>query len=131
MQQIRPGALHTAQARPQAPVEARSQFAYWHLRHRDTAGPALAEVSPQTPAAPPDRGLTALAANRLQEGNILDLDDLDRRLTNTRGSLRSYAGQGLANLGAYAGEALGIESRRDEEGRLRELAIGDFLAFSR
>lgn len=118
-------------ARKATPVEAtsqmganmnqRSEFAYWHLRNRSDD---FAEE--MEPAAVPS--LFQLAYEGVQRNIPEDIRRVEERLAANRpSSLRELAGA----VGSFIGNPLGLESERDENGRLVQLAVGNSFEITR
>ncbi len=85
------------------------------------------------PDAPTRRevGLAELAINRLGENTNLNLHGVEKVISGDRSSLVSVAGEGIARVAPATERILGIETARNEEGRLVGFAVGDFFSISR
>jgi hypothetical protein len=107
--------------------DPRTDFAGWHLRQGMPGSSAPVMAASQ----PTETTLVQYAANQLQQAVPIDRDEIGRQLTNTRSSIRELADQGLGGIGILAVNALGVETTRDEAGRLQQFAIGDLFAITR
>jgi len=101
-------------------MEQRSEFAYWHLRNR--SDDFAEELEPTTPS------LFQLAYEGVQRNIPEDIRRVEERLAASRpSSLRELAGA----VGSFIGNPLGLESERDENGRLVQLAVGNSFEITR
>lgn len=105
-------------------MEQRSEFAYWHLREKEEAPP------PVTPSSPGD--LIQLAYDGLQRNMPDNVRQMEERLsTDRRGALREIASVSLNGINNLLGNPLNIERQKDENGKTRQLAIGDSFEITR
>lgn len=104
-------------------MEQRTEFAYWHLGNRMEVDEEYPEAT-QTEAI----SLLQLAYNGLQRNIPDDIRRVEERLASNRpSSLRELAGA----VGSFIGNPLGMESQRDENGRLVQLAVGNSFEITR
>ena len=101
-------------------MEQRSEFEYWHLRNR--TDDFAEEVETPVPS------LFQLAYAGVQRNIPEDIRRVEERLAASRpSSLRELAGA----VGSFIGNPLGLESQRDENGRLVQLAVGNSFEITR
>jgi hypothetical protein len=106
-----------------AGMEQRSEFAYWHLANRVDEDEEYPEAT-ETEAI----SLLQFAYNGLQRNLPDDIKRVEERLASNRpSSLRDLAGA----VGSFIGNPLGMESQRDENGRLVQLAVGNSFEITR
>ncbi len=107
-------------SRSETSMEQRSEFAYWHLRNRTD------DFAEETETPVPS--LFQLAYEGVQRNIPEDIRRVEERLAASRpSSLRELAGA----VGSFIGNPLGLESERDENGRLVQLAIGNSFEITR
>ncbi len=105
-------------------MEQRSEFAYWHLREKE---------NPTLPPRPGSAGeIVQLAYNGLQRNMPENVRQMEELLsTERRGVLRELASVSLSGINNLLGNPLSIESKKDENGRTRQIAIGDGFEVTR
>ncbi|MEE4178173.1 MAG: hypothetical protein V2I46_11760 [Bacteroides sp.] len=105
-------------------MEQRTEFAYWHLREREEVPP------PVRPSSASD--VIQLAYNGIQRNMPDNVRQMEERLsTDRRGALREIASVSLNGINNLLGNPLNIERQKDENGKTRQLAIGDAFEVTR
>jgi hypothetical protein len=123
--------LHATPARgvaakhaPEAKLEQRSEFAYWHLGNR------VEEYAEQTET--PAVSLFQLAYDGIQRNLPEDIKRVEKQIADNRPySLFGLASASVLGLNNLLGSPLNIESERNEEGRLVQLAVGNAFEITR
>jgi hypothetical protein len=121
-----------AEALP-ATIKARNEFMW--LAYLDPAEFPNQEEE-DTPGEIPagsrrEIGLAELAFNRLSENTNLNLDAIEKVISNDGRALANLAGEGMARVAPVTERVLGVETTRNDEGRLVGFAIGDLFSVSR
>ena len=116
-----------------ASIASRNEFMW--LAYVDPADlPNIREdEDPDAPSTPTRReiGLAELAINRISEYSNLNLESVEQVISGDRSSLVSMAGEGVARVAPATERILGIETTRNDEGKLVGFAIGDLFSVSR
>lgn len=119
-------AVETSKAES-AGMEQRSEFAYWHLANRVDEDEEYPEAT-ETEAI----SLLQFAYNGLQRNLPDDIKRVEERIAASRpGSIFELAGASLVGLNNFFGSPLNMESQRDENGRLVQLAVGNSFEITR
>ena len=112
---------------PPPTPELREDFIW--LAYRDPQdNPLIAMESPE-PAQVNEVGLGSFVLSRI--GQRTGVDRVLADVTDESNPLLGMAGEGISRIAPAAGNALGIETVRDESGRLIRLAVGDGFAITR
>ena len=120
----RPARPVTAQPLPEVNLEQRTEYAYWHLRNRGEEYPDETE----TPAI----SLFQLAYDGIQRNLPEDIRRVEQQISENRPNLLfGLASASLVGLNNLLGSPVTIESERDENGRLVQLAVGNAFEITR
>ena len=120
----RPARGVAAQPVPEAKLEQRSEFAYWHLRNRE--GEYAEETETQAVS------LFQLAYDGIQRNLPEDIKRVEKQIAENRPfSLFGLAGASVVGLNNLLGSPVNVESERNEEGRLVQLAVGNAFEINR
>lgn len=105
-------------------MEQRTEFAYWHLREKET--------TPTTALPTSASEVVQLAYNGLQRNLPDNVRQMEERLsTDRRGALREIASVSLTGINNLLGNPLNIETKKDESGKTRQFSVGNAVEVTR
>ncbi len=135
-QAMEPNTAARALARSEAfPANIKTRNEFMWLAYLNPADlPVHPEDEDITDTGAPTRrevGLAELAINRLSDNTNLNLQGVEQVISGDRSPLANIAGEGIARVAPATERILGIETARNEEGRLVGFAVGDFFSISR
>ncbi len=133
---MKPRAAQQVPARTEAiPASIASRNEFMWLAYVDPGYLfSIREDDDPAPSATPTRrevGLAELAINRINENSNLNLDGVEQVISGDRSTLVNIAGEGIARVAPATERILGIETARNDEGKLVGFAIGDLFSISR
>lgn len=109
--------------------EAREEFIWLAYQAPEDRQLPLEEEEPATGYR--EMNLAELAMNRIGETTGIRLDNVRANAGSDESPLRYLAEEGVARIIPATGRVLGIESARDDKGRLLHFSIGDFFSITR
>lgn len=105
-------------------LDYRTEFAYWttqslpNMLDEPAAYTEASNMSGQQLLA--QRGL-----ERIQRNSGVDFSKVEARIAENRFPLWELASLGITQLGTMAGNAIGLQTRTDEDGQIVQLSLGE------